>query len=166
MKTLIEMVRQNQVINECGGYVGSIGGCGGGGSYGCGGYSGGYDWDKYYREREKKAKKIPNNIVKDYKDLLKELNGENDLKRKASMDADKTMNDLEEMERRQYGVSEIVTDLRDLVFSKQVLYRTHTQTADILKMLTYILSEEYTESGRNQIDPKTIQALEKIQTML
>lgn len=166
MKTILELIKEAQVVNECGGYIPSSYGCGGGSYYGCGGGSSYYDYEKEMRAKERRAKKIPKDVVLEYQRLLDELKKEKDVWIKASNDADKTLAQAMEAEKRMYGVGTICDELRDHVFSKPVLYKTHTQTAEILKLLTYLLSEEYGESGRDKIDPKTIQALEKIQTML
>lgn len=159
MKTILELIKESQVLNECGGYYPSSYGCGGGApSY--------YDYEKELRAKERRAKKIPKDVVLEYQRLLDELKKEKNVWIKASNDADKTLAQAMEAEKKMYGVGTICDELRDHVFSKPVLYKTHTQTAEILKLLTYLLSEEYGESGRDKIDPKTIQALEKIQTML
>ena len=58
------------------------------------------------------------------------------------------------------GIQNVYSDITDIFNRKPSLYRTCTITVDVLKILSYLLSEEYNEA--NMDDPQLQDAFTKI----
>ena len=158
MKTLLELIKENRNINECGGRY-FVGGCGGG------------DWVDYheynsmvYREEQRQLKtelsKIDPEIVKKYKQLQKKQNRIIDSKDDYVHTQYVLTNELSELKFNTLGIQNVYRDITDIFSRKPSLYRTCTITVDVLKILSYLLSEEYNEA--NMDDPKLQDAFTKI----
>jgi hypothetical protein len=160
MKTLLELIKENRNINECGGssvYVG--GGCG------PGRWISRSEYDAMmHKERQEqlrsKLSKIDPEIVKEYKQLAKKRNRIIDSKDDYVHTQYVLTNELSELKFNTLGIQNVYSDITDIFRLKPSLYRTCTITVDVLKILSYLLSEEYNEA--NMDDPQLQDAFTKI----
>ena len=159
MKTIIEIINENKSINECGGngvqiFVG--GGCGGGGKWVTRDY-----YLKLQKEKKNKAKEeIPADVVKDYISKVKEYNKIRNSEYKANADIYTLTNEIAQVKFSVLGIEGVAEKLTSIINKNHTYSRTFTQTLNIIKMIAYMLSEEYDESGMD--DPKLKEAFTKI----
>ena len=163
MKTLLELINENRNINECGGSVYVGGGCGPG------------RWVSYseynsmvYREEQAKIKKelakVDPEIVKQYKALKKKYNRVIDSKSDDVYTQHILTNGLAELKFKVLGIDNVYSQITDIFNRKPSLYRTCTITVDVLKILSYLLSEEYNEANMDdkQLQDAFTKILEKL----
>ena len=153
MKTLLELIKENRNINECGGQVYIGGGCGGGRWVSRSTYD-----SMVYREEQSQIKKelakVDPEIVKQYKALKKKYNRIIDSKSDDVYTQHILTNGLAALKLKTLGVDNVYLQITDIFKSKPSLYRTCTITVDVLKILSYLLSEEYNEAN---MDDKQLQ---------
>jgi hypothetical protein len=156
MKTIIEIINENKSINECGGQIFVGGGCGGGQWVNASDYY----WQQQ-KEKKKKAKRdIPADVVKDYISKVKEYNKIRNSENKANADIYTLTNEIAQVKFSVLGIEGVAEKLTSIIKNKQTYSRTFTQTLNIIKMIAYLLSEEYDEGGMD--DPKLKEAFTKI----
>lgn len=157
MKTIIELINENKSINEsCGAQIYVGGGCGGGHWVD----SNDYYWQQQKEKKEKAKRDIPADVVKDYISKVKEYNKIRNSEHKANADIYTLTNEIAQVKFSVLGIEGVAEKLTYIIKNKQTYSRTFTQTLNIIKMIAYLLSEEYDEGGMD--DPKLKEAFTKI----
>ena len=163
MKTLLEIINENRNINECGGSVYVGGGCG------PGHWISRSEYDRMvYQDQQTQLKrelaKVDPEIVKQYKDLKKKYNRLVDAKSDYVYTQHILTNGLADLKFKILGVDNVYKDITDIFNRKPSLYRTCTITVDVLKILSYLLSEEYNEANMDdkQLQDAFTKILEKL----
>lgn len=163
MKTLLEIINENRNINECGGSVYVSGGCGGGH------WMSRSSYDKMSHQQEqakikKELAKVDPEIVKQYKALKKKYNRIIDSKSDDVYTQHILTNGLAALKLKTLGVDNVYLQITDIFNSKPSLYRTCTITDNVLKILSYLLSEEYNEANMDdkQLQDAFTKILEKL----
>lgn len=163
MKTLLEIINENRNINECGGSVYVGGGCGGGRWISRSQYDA-----MVYRDQQAQLKKdlakVDPEIIKQYKGLLKKYNRVCDAKSDYAYTHHILTNELAELKFKTLGIENVYRDITEIFYRKPSLYRTCTITVDVLKILSYLLSEEYNEANMDdkQLQDAFTKILEKL----
>lgn len=163
MKTLLELIKENHNINECGGSVYVGGGCGPGRWVSRSEYD-----SMVYRDQQEQLKrelsKVDPEIVKEYKQLKKKHNRIIDSKGDYIDKHYVLTNELSELKFNTLGIQNVYRDITDIFSRKPSLYRTCTITVDVLKILSYLLSEEYNEANMDdkQLQDAFTKILEKL----
>ena len=157
MKTIIEIIKENKIINEgCGSQIYVGGGCGGGHWVNANDYY----WDQQKEKKNKAKRDIPADIVKDYISKVKEYNKIRKSEYKANADIYSLTNEIANIKFSVLGIEGVAEKLTSIIKNKQTYSRTFTQTLNIIKMIAYLLSEEYDEGGMD--DAKLKEAFTKI----
>lgn len=156
MKTIIEIIKENKSINECGGCGGNGGQIFVGGKWVTRDY-----YVKLQKEKRNKAKEgIPAGVVKDYISKVKEYNKIRNSEYKANADIYTLTNEIAQVKFSVLGIEGVAEKLTSIINKNHTYSRTFTQTLNIIKMIAYMLSEEYDESSMD--DPKLKEAFTKI----
>ena len=157
MKTIIEIIKENKIINEgCGSQIYVGGGCGGGQWVNANDYY----WDQENKKRNKAKREIPADIVEDYISKVKEYNKIRKSEYKANADIYSLTNEIAHIKFSVLGIEGVAEKLTSIIKNKQTYSRTVTQTLNIVNMIAYLLSEEYDEGGMD--DAKLKEAFTKI----
>ena len=151
MKTIIEIIKENKIINEgCGSQIYVGGGCGGGQWVNANDYY----WDQQNKKRNKAKREIPADIVEDYISKVKEYNKIRKSEYKANADIYSLTNEIAHIKFSVLGIEGVAEKLTSIIKNKQTYSRTFTQTLNIIKMIAYLLSEEYDEGGMDDVKLK------------
>ena len=121
-----------------------------------------------YQEQQAQLKKelakVDPEIVKQYKTLKKKYNRLVDAKSEDVFMHHVLTNDLADLKFKTLGIDNVYRDITDIFSRKPSLYRTCTITVDVLKILSYLLSEEYNEANMDdtQLQNAFTKILEKL----
>jgi hypothetical protein len=162
MKRIIDVLTEakNGTVNECGGsyFIGS-GGCGGG-------YWGDYtEWSAWKESGSREQyNNVPEKIRNEYRELLRKWSRVYSKPEEETYAAKQMADELRDIRNRNLGISGVVKEMDDAVKRKASFGRTFTITKDALKLIAYLITEEYSESGI--VDNQMISALEEIKRTL